>query len=679
MAKEEDDLLAEAREQFKECAEAESDDRKTAVEDVRFARLGEQWPDKIAKGRELEGRPSLVINTLPAFLRQVVNDARQNKPSIKVHPVDDGADPETAEVINGLIRNIEYTSNADVAYDTATESATGGGFGYWRIGADYSYDDSFEMDLSIKRIRNPFSVYGDPYSTEADSCDWDVTFIVNRLSQGQWERKHGKKAKVAWADEDSWGGDPWRDTDGCLEAEWWKREEIDREIELYLNHVTGQPLVLEKGAIEKDEDLMALASVGALEFKASREAKSWRVTQRIMSGAEILETRKWPGKYIPIVPVYGDEFDIEGKVYRRSLINNAKDPSRERNYWRSYAAEMIALAPKAPYIGPAGFAKSDDRWETVNSASHPYLEYDGAQPPARQFADTTAGASAMRQAMQASDDIKATMGLFDASLGQKSNETSGRAIIARQREGDVATFHFIDNKTRAIRHTGRILIDLIPHFYDKERIVRVIGEDGKQTPVKVNGPYEKTGEDGQPMKDEMGQAITALHDLTVGKYDLVVTSGPSVTTQRLESVNAITEIIRAYPPAAPILAPELLKKMDWSGADKIAEKLEAQSSGQLPPEVTKLIEEGKAKIAEQEQQIQQLTMDRAVDQEKLQADIQAERAKADAEFQIEQIRIASNERIANAKIESEARIAAYKAKLSAEAEARRPIVQPKAA
>jgi hypothetical protein len=172
------DLLSKGRTAFERCQDAEEENRLCALEDIRFSRLDEQWPDGIIKQRDIEQRPHLTINKMPAFIRQVVNDARQNKPSIKVHPVDSGADPKTAEIINGLIRNIEYTSNADVAYDTAIEASVAGGFGYWRVGMDYAYDDTFDMDLSIERVANQFSVYGDPDSMSADSCDWNVAFVV---------------------------------------------------------------------------------------------------------------------------------------------------------------------------------------------------------------------------------------------------------------------------------------------------------------------------------------------------------------------------------------------------------------------------------------------------------------------------------------------------------------------
>lgn len=656
---EDDDLLSAGLEDFRLCEEAETTNRMTALADITFSRLGEQWPPEIVAQRELEGRPCLTINKLPTFIRQVVNDARQNKPSIKVHAADSGADPATAELINGLIRNIEYMSNADTAYDTGAECAITGGFGYWRVSMDYAYDDAFDMDLLIKRVSNPFSIYGDPNSREADSSDWDKAFVVDRLTKEQFEAQYGDKAKVSW-DDSGWNdaGTSWREGDAITVAEWWTREEIERPI-----------VLLSDGSVHDLEDMQSeqmqfLLQAGQIQVVRERMAKSCKVTQRFMSGCEILETREWPGRYIPIVPVYGDEFDIEGKRYLRSLVHNGVDSQRMYNYWRTSSTELVALAPKVPYIGKKGAFDHDiDRWNTANSKSHPFLEYDGVDAPQRQPLDMGSAAGSLQEAMNANDDIKATIGLFDASLGARSNETSGRAIMARQREGDVSTFHFVDNKNRAIRHTGRILIDLIPKVYSAKRIIRIIGEDGTQEAKPINQQYPQVDpKTGQPMVDEMGQAIMALHDLTAGKYDLTVTTGPSFTSRREEAVASMTELIRAFPAAAPIVGPEMAKNMDWPGADKIADKMEELASGpQIPDEVKKQMQDMGAQLQQLKQENDQLKADKS---EKI--------AEIESEERIQMIKVQSEEKIAATKIQSQQQVEFYKAQAQAAAAAAKP-------
>ncbi len=634
-------------EQFKRCAEVEDHNRQTGLQDIRFSREGQQWDQRIAKERRDEGRPMLTINRLPAFMRQVVNDVRQNKPSIKVHPVDDDADIETAEVISDLIRHIEYSSDADVAYDTAVENAITNGFGYWRVTADYSYDDGFDQDLKIVRVRNPFSVFKDPDSQAADSCDWNVAFITDRYTKDQFKSEFGKKKDLtSFEDRNSWGGDQWLHGDDVIVAERWTREEVERPIVML-----SDGTVLSKDDVENNPDIQILLNNGILTVKAERVAKSYKVKQDLMSGADMLETRDWKGKYIPIVPVYGDEFDIQGKVYHRSLIHDAIDSQRNYNYWATTATELVALAPRVPFIGPKGaFTTDAARWATVNRQNHPYLEYDGPMPPQRQSLDTGGAGSAMQMALASTDDMKSIMGIYDASLGARSNETSGKAIMARQREGDVSTFHFTDNMTRAIRHTGRILIDLIPHYYNSERILRVRGPEGDQQDVKVNAPYQKTdpntkqplmttqgGSQPVPMPagahlmpnpndpnapptvmapgdgpdmEPAGQAAMALHDLTIGKYDLTVSSGPSYTTRRQEAAEQMMQLIQAFPQAAQVAGDLLVKNLDWPGADELAKRLKTlvpqPKPDGLPPEVQQMIEMGKQQIAQLTQENQRL-------------------------------------------------------------------------
>lgn len=652
-----DDLLREAREAFSTCQDAERDNRKSAVDDIRFAREGEQWPSNIRKQREQEGRPVLTINKMPAFIRQVVNDARQNKPSIKVHPADSGADPETAEIMNGLIRNIEYTSNADTAYDTATECAVSGGFGYIRVGLDYAYDDSFDMDLRIDRVSNPFSVYGDPNSRAADSSDWDVAFVVDRLTHKQFELEYKNAEKIDW-DDDAWSelrATDWIDEKTVQVAEYWTREKVDRPIVLLQNGA-----VIDKEELENDEDLQILLQTGMLKVHGERMTKTCKVKQRTVSGFEVLEDRDWLGKYIPIIPVYGDEFDIEGKRYFRSLIHNATDAQRMYNYWRTTSTELVALAPKVPFIGPKGAFNTDiAKWDTANNKSHPFLQYDGQQPPIRLPLDAGPAAGALQEALNASDDMKAVIGLYDASLGAKSNETSGKAILARQREGDVSTFHFIDNMARAIRHTGRILLDLIPKVYTSERIIRVIGEDGSQEARTVNTkePVEQT--------DKKGQTFLAMHDLTAGKYDLTVTTGPSFTTRREEAAAQMTEMIRAFPAAAPVIGPHLAKNLDWPGADEIAEELDAVKQGQIPEKAQQQMEELSQKVKQLTEENQKLKLDQAAEQQKIAAQKEIDTAKLQSSEAIKVMEIQSDERIALIKIAADERVNEKKATMAA--------------
>lgn len=564
-----DDFLHEVREKFDRAAEWENDNRLRALDDVKFARLNEHWPWRVKKQREDDGRPCLVIPKLPSFIRQVVNSARRNKPGINVVPADSSGDVKTAEIMSGLIRNIEVTSDAEVAYDTAVEWAVSAGWGYFRINIDYSDDDSFDKDICIERIDDPFTVYGDPDSRSADSADWNCCWVVSMLSLDAFQAKYKGKEAVDW---DGLGYTglpaPWRDGDSVMVCEYWHREDVERTI-----YMLGNGEVVGEDVFQQNIDILA-----PLNVVGERQVKSKKVTQYIMTGAEVLETVEWPGKYIPIVPVYGDEITIEGKRYFKSLIHDAKDAQRELNYWRSMAAETVALAPKAPFIGPVGAFNTDiQKWATANDAAHAFIEYDGPIQPQRQgYAGPPA--AEMQQAMSATADMKEITGIYDPSLGAPSNETSGVAIARRQGQSDVSNFHFIDNLSRAIRHAGRIILDLIPRVYSTTRIVRVLGEDMKPQNVQV-APQEQQQELAMEAQ-QMGRDLLPMFDLAAGKYDLVVKSGPSYGTQREYVRDEIVEIMRSFPPSAPVLGPMYLRNSDWPGAEEAAEKLEAMTGGE---------------------------------------------------------------------------------------------------
>lgn len=615
------DILKDAQESFQRKTEAEAKNRTAWLDDMRFARLGEQWPANVKRQREIDGRPCLTINRLPSFIRQVTNDARQNRPSIKCHPVGDGADQETAEILNGLIRNIEYTSNADVAYDTALDHAVTGGFGYFRISTDYASDDVFEQDILIERIANPLSVYGDERSTAADSSDWNDAFVTQMFTDAEFEKKWGKKTTKADWRADSHDKNPlWFSETGIRVAEWWTRDDVPATL-----------IKLSDGMVMLEEEYLKckdLCDALGITVAGTRPTTTKRVRQQILTGAEVLETNAWAGRYIPIIPVYGDEVMIEGERTWVSLVRFAKDPQQMLNYWRSASTELVALAPKAPWIGPRGaFNTSADKWATANSINHAYIEYDGSVSPQRQpFTGPPAGA--LQEALNASDDMKSIMGIYDASLGARSNETSGRAIMARQREGDVSTFNFIDNLSRAIRHAGRVIVDLIPHVYNTERMIRVIHDDETVENVPVNQPVPQ-GPNPKQMQDmrEDAQGMVKIFDLTTGKYDVTCEAGPSFTTKREEASAQMIEFIRAYPNAAPLVGDLLAKNLDWPGADDIADRLKAMLPPQIngpDPQVQAMQQQmqqmdahAREAVAQLKQQVEKLSGDRDAERYKL--------------------------------------------------------------
>lgn len=622
------DILKEAQEAFKECQEREHDNRLNFEADVRFARLEEQWPSDIET--RFGDDPRLTINKLAPVIRQVVNDARQNKPQISVRPQDSEADPETAEIMSGLIRNIESASDADTAYDTAVDNAVSGGFGYFRINTRYACDDNWDQDIVIDRVINPLSIYGDPYSTAADSSDWNVAFVTDQMSKKAFEKKYKGGTSVSW--EAAEFPEEWLEGEQVTIAEYWTRSEVRKQIYLLSDGRTISADELKKSGQE-------LYDAGIEVMGQPRDVMSYKVTQRILTGIEELEKTEWQGKYIPIIPVYGDEVVLKNKRYFRSLIRSAIDAQRMYNYWASKTTAVVALAPRAPYIGEEGSFSVDPNWDKANDESLPYLEYKkGMQMPQRQpFAGVPTGM--MQEMMAAAEHIKAVTGIYDASLGARSNETSGVAIRNRQMEGDVSTFHFIDNLSRAIRHGGRVLIDLIPKVYTTDRVIRVLGIGGEAQTIPL-GQQAPVLKNGKPVADETGQAMTRIYDLTVGKYDLAVEAGPSYTTRREEARAEIVEIIRAVPDSAAVLGPMYLRNSDWPGADEAADKLEGGAEGpQIPPEVQEQMQAMQQQLQEGAQAYQQMEQELAAakaDQQGKAAELQMKQQEMGMEGQAKQ-------------------------------------------
>jgi hypothetical protein len=642
-------ILDQAKKAFEFSQDSWKANQERYERDIKFGRKGEQWAPEDVEQRKQDGRPAMTINQMPKFIRQVVNDGRQNKPAIKVMPADSSADPHTAEVINGLIRNIENISKADIAYDTALDCAASGGFGFLRVGMKYTDDDTFDMDVTIDRIINPLTVYPDPQATSADGSDWNECFVTEMMPKDEFEASYPDADPISFSVDDANDRENlWYGEDEVRIAEYWVREEVEKDIHLLTNDEVVSAEVWE----EQGEGF----ELQGIEIKDTRPTASYQVTQYIINGQEILETNKWLGKHIPIVPVYGEEVYDEGERHFYSLIHFAKDSQVMYNYWRTTTTELVAMVPKAPYIGAAGSFDTDGaRWQNANVDTVAFLEYDlvqGAPPPTRQpFAGPPAGA--LQEAMNANEDMKSVMGIFDAGLGAQSNEISGVAISKRVREGDTSTYHFVDNLARSISHVGVIAVDLIPHVYSRARMVRVLGVDGAPETVAINqaitspqmamdGHYQEMQQQPQEQQEqqqerqEQQEAMNNVYDLTVGKYDVVVKSGPSYTTQREESRESMMALLTAFPAAAAITGDLVVEAMDWPNADSFAKRLKTL----LPPGVLDesqdpMVGQLQGQLQEMDTVIQQLMAgketamaDNAVKREKVDVD----RKKADIDL-----------------------------------------------
>ena len=575
------DVLSTARSRLDMAISALSESREDELDDLRFYAGSPdnhwQWPADVlatrgaVQGQTINARPCLTINKLPQHVHQVTNEQRLNRPQPKVIPVDDKADVEVAEIFNGVIRHIEYISDADVAYDTACENQVAYGEGYVRILTEYCDADTFNQDIKIGRIRNSFSVYMDPLIQDPCGSDARWCFITEDIPRDEYERQFPNASPLSTLQTlgvGDQGFSQWMNENTVRIAEYFYIDHTKETLNLYPGNLTafqGSP-----------EDKMLRMQFG--KPLRSRQSDRKKVKWLKINGYEVLERADWAGSHIPVIRCVGNEFEVEGRLYVSGLVRNAKDAQRMYNYWTSQEAEMLALAPKAPFIGYGGqFEGYEMQWKTANTQNWPYLEVNpdvtdgaGAVLPLPQRAAPPLPQTGLIQAkMGAADDIKSVTGQYNASLGQTSNERSGKAILARQKESDTGTYHYVDNFGRMIRYVGRQLVDLIPKIYDTERIARIIQEDGESGMVKIN-PMQQ--EPVKKIRNEQGIVIEKVYNPGVGKYDVRVITGPGFQTKRQESLEAMAQLLQGNPDLWKVAGDLFIKNMDWPGAQEMAQR-----------------------------------------------------------------------------------------------------------
>lgn len=546
-------------------------------DDVRFVAVpGNQWDQKLRARRG--DRPTYEFPKLNSSVRQVINEMRQNRPSGKVRGAEEG-DRALAELMQGLCRNIESVSNADQAYDIAYEFAVQGGFGVWRICTDYAKPDDFDLDIFIKPVRNPFGVKFDPAAIEIDRRDANWAFVEELIPESEFKARY-PKANIEDFDDDS-GCVDWREAGQVRIAEYWEKVPRKRRLlALSDNRVVYLDELAKQAGIEEGDVLQVLEANGIRIIK-EREVDDHKVIMRLTNGHEWLgDPYEFPSKFIPIVPCWGNIQNVDGKDVFYGLVRPNKDQQRLHNVHRTAAIEAVAKAPKAPFIVKMKWIQPFKAlWDQANADDRAYLPVaDDAPDQMDQIARTRQAeipSALIQLAAIDNEDIKAGTGIYDASLGARSNETSGKAINARAMQGATATFNYVDNLAYAIRYTYEILVDMVPKVYDTQRVVRILGEDGAEKWKTLFQEVPVTDAMGNPVMDMYGQPRTmVVNDLSKGKYDVVVTIGPSFATQRMEAVDAFTSMLGQMGPGLPpqiaaLMAFTVFQNMDLPGADKV--------------------------------------------------------------------------------------------------------------
>jgi hypothetical protein len=626
------------RERYSACVEHEEDLRAAAVEDVRFVNVpGEQWEP--AQKKKRGNRPSYEFNLLRQHCRQVQGDQRQARPSIRVRAVEDD-DAEGAQLRQGLILNIEGQSNADRAYDTAFQFAAEGGFGCWRIVTEYSSDDAWEQDILIKEVRDPFAVWFDPAAVEYDRRDAMFAFFEETISEDRFKTEHPDAAVSDFEAGRDYG--TWFRKDGVRRAEYWVKKPVTKTLLLLSNGKTVD-------AEEVTPGLDELAAQGVTVLR-ERKVQTHKVCMYLVSGAEVLSgPHEWPGKYIPLVPVYGDLIHVGGRDEYSGIVRHAKDAQRLVNYTTTTAMESVAKLPKNPYLVTPKMLEGKgvmQMWQRAATEDPLFLAYtpDAQAPGGRPIRENGPEfpAALVNLASVCQDLTKGVTGIHDVSRGDNPGSQSGKAILALQNKGDVANFNYQDNLSRSIRYTGEILLDLIPKVYDTERCVRVLGLDGGEKFEKVNAT----------VRDEQTGEWVKVNDLSAGKYDVTVTTGPSFSTQRAEMVELMNGLFQSQPQAFALFADLFFKALDAPQAQEMAERakfllpppLQQQMAKgkELPPEAMLAMQQAEQAMQQAQMQVQALQQAAAElkqDQAKTAADkaaITAQKAQIDAAIKVAQ-------------------------------------------
>jgi len=604
-----DEFLARARKRFTAAAEEEKQLREAFASDLRFASPdGEgQWDEQVKMQRQQAGRPAMSFPRCHTFVQQVANEARQNKPQIKFSPRTD-ADKDTAEVYEGLARFIQYDSDAQVAYETAVEYSAGASFGYYRFLTDYVDDESEDQELKVVPVLDPLQIYG----VLVPACfnrKPKFAFVIEDVPKEEYKLLYpdSELSSLAWSEAEK-RADGWIGENTVRIAEYWYVEE---------KKVDGR---------RKPKQVVKFCKTNGIEILPDSETE-------------------WAGSTIPIIPVLGKQMIVDGQPRLYSVIRPQKSAQQLINYSKSRIAETLSTSPISPFMVAEGqIAGYEDQWATLNTVNRPYLPYKVTDvagrpvpPPQRQtFEPPIQALSAF--VMQEVDDMKATTGIFDASLGNSANEVSGQAIMRRQQQANVANMHFLDNLERAFRKGGEVIAEVIPVIYDTAREIRILGEDEASKIVKVN----------QEHIDEGGKSRN--YDMTKGKYDLVVTMGRAFSSKRMESFDMIQQVIQSNPQSFPMIADIFFKNSDMAGADTLAERfkkmlppqLQGDEDQQIPPQaqaaISQLQQQGQALNAHAqilEKQLGQLQYEKQAKVVEHQGRLAEIQAKLDADMALE--------------------------------------------
>lgn len=585
---EDNEILTEAKKRFAFCEQWEGYTRQMWMDDYRFAHADsdnqDQWPDQLLVSRELDQKPTLTVNKTRIHDLQIVNDAKQNKTGIVVHPTSTEATYEAAEVYEDVVRHIEYMSRAQQGYDKAIEHMVFAGWGECRVITQYSRegvpeneadmnDPAFwEQDIIIKGIPDPLTVFHDPDAKEADKSDQEFAFVFDDMTKDRFRREYPNQTEAMNSTPGLYDG--WITDDHIRVAEYWRRKHKIETIISIVDPETGRRRTAKKSDVS-GELLRQMKLDPVWEYR-ERETDNVTIQCLKIAGSKIIDRYDWLGQWIPIVPAIGEEVVFQGQVDRKSHTRYLKDPQRIYNYNTSAAVETGALQTKTPWIGPAvTFESYEEYYAAANVQNVAFLPYkhrddDGQEIPAPKRVDPPQSSPAFLQGLEiAQNEMMMASGQYQSQFGQNENATSGKAINERQRQGDNATYHFVDGAAIMVRQIGRIVVDLIPKYYDTPRILKIRGEDGSITNIQINPNAQQAVQQIEGPTEE----ASLIFNPNIGRYAVEVDVGPSYATKRQEAWNAMVQILTQSPQLISIVGDLLFQNGDFPGSDDIAQRL----------------------------------------------------------------------------------------------------------
>jgi hypothetical protein len=591
------DVISEARERFRACSEWESIYRNRFLEDLKFAEAdsfnGYQWPDSIRHTRDLADRPCLTLNIVRQHNLKIINDMKRSKESCKILGMGNGATQESANVLKAIIRHIEYTSKAQRnAYTVARNFQVKCGIGWWRIITDYESNDSFDQEIYIEGVPDPLSVFMDPDCQEADCSDGRYAFVFSFLPRDlvqalvpdyPWE-VGAPKMPIGIAPGESF----FIEKDHWLVCEYFRKVPVEDKLISFVTPGTGERLSVKASMVPPSVRQSLEADVRTMTRRIVDQQIEWK----LIVGDEVVDETIWPGKYIPLIRVLGEETVIEGMLDRKGHTRALQDAQRMFNYNASAQVEFGALQTKAPWVAPAASIEGlEGMWNTANTENHSVLVWkhvDDDNPemqiPPPQRTDPPQLSPAFQQGMDtAFQQMMMTSGQWQNQQGQMGNERTGAAIEQRLQQGEVSTYHFVDNYEDALVYTYQQIIDLVPQVYDTRRIKHILADDGIEMEVTIDPGLQQAYLQQQ---DADNNIIARIFNPQLGKYEVAADVGPNLQSKRREAVEALTTILTEAPGLTAIVGDIMLRNMEFDDAAEAAMRLRRmvppQALGQGP-------------------------------------------------------------------------------------------------